>query len=305
MPSCSAPRLAAFALAALAFPPAHAETLGCTDVTALPATITAPGRYCLAVDATAAYTVSPVTIAASNVLFDCNGHTITLTGSAAPNGISVVGRHHVSVLGCHLSGFGRGIAFYETTAGTSHDNVVADNEVTRSRVSGIQMAGSSNLVERNRVSENVGGGGTGTYGILVSSPTSPADQHGLGNVVRGNTVSRFEPSAYVRSFGIYLVNVDETVLDGNAIVGLFSPIGTTGIAADAASRNNTARGNSILAPKGQPPGGTPMTSQADEGIRFSNPANACLDNVVGGYVLNIPDETDGAGGCVKQGNVEF
>src|SRR5688500_9105992 len=156
-------------LACLAPAPAAAETLTCTNITVLPASITVPGHYCINQKFAQNFTTAAFNIGASNVVLDCNDHAVVQTGTAAVSGVYVTNKSQVTVRNCALDGFGRGISFFETTAGLSRNNRVVDNEVRRSRLSGIQMAGSANLVDGNRVTENLGGTSAATYGILLTS----------------------------------------------------------------------------------------------------------------------------------------
>jgi hypothetical protein len=91
------------------------------SITTLPATISAPGVYCLVgnQDVNLA-TGNAITIAANNVQLDCVGQTINNTATA-PNGnavgIYLAGRKHVDVHNCRITGgFATGIQAYQNNA---------------------------------------------------------------------------------------------------------------------------------------------------------------------------------------------
>jgi hypothetical protein len=302
--------LAPLALLALHARPAAAETLTCTNVTVLPTTISAAGHYCLNSNFTQAFAASPVTINASNVVLDCNDHTITNSGTGVPNGITVNNQSQVTIRNCNISTFGRGIALYETVVGASRNNHVEHNDVRKSKVAGIQVGGSANLVEYNRISENVGGSGTYTYGILLNG----AGGIGVGNVVRNNIITNIAPSVYVRVTGIHILDVDNTLVANNTISALYPPrdLGTYGIVGGVNSLGDVAVGNTILSPTGSPPGGgggLTYDGANYDGILFTADPdtynrNVCRANVVGHFYSNITAEGATAG-CVTDGNTEF
>jgi parallel beta-helix repeat protein len=308
------------ALAALAFlvapallapAPAAAETLGCTTITSLPTTISVAGHYCLDQNFSAAYAAPAIQINANNVVLDCNDHFINNTAGTY-TGIIASNRQQVTVRNCAITNFQRGIAFFELAAGASRNNLVTGNRVQRARLSGIQMAGSANIVENNRVSDNVGSvSAAATYGILVSAF---ADADGVANVVRNNTITAIAPAVYVHAVGIYLIDVDNTAVVNNTISGLFPPLDKTvqGIVAAPGVLNNAAVGNTVLATTGDPPGGGGGISYGGGstiGISFeadpdTSNRNACRANVTGHWQVDIVAE-GATVGCVKDGNTEF
>jgi parallel beta-helix repeat protein len=303
------PALALLAAASLCGS-AAAETLTCTEIASLPATISTSGHYCLNANFSAAYASNAITIANNNVVLDCNDHTITQTGSALVTGITAGNRYNNTIRNCNLVGFNRGISLSENVAFTSRNNRVIGNDVRRSKLSGIQVAGTANVVEGNRVTENLGGASSYTYGILISSFNGV----GVGNVVRNNVVANIAPSVYVRVTGIYLLDVDNSAVVNNIVTALFPPmdLGVYGIVGSPGSLNNAAVGNTVLAATGTPPGGGGGISYGGasyDGIRFdadpdSVNRNACRDNVVGHFVSNILVESATAG-CVSSQNTTF
>jgi parallel beta-helix repeat protein len=308
-------RLSAAALAALlplaclAPAPAAAETLTCTNITVLPASITVPGHYCINQKFAQNFTTAAFNIGASNVVLDCNDHAVVQTGTAAVSGVYVTNKSQVTVRNCAFDGFGRGISYFETIAGLSRNNRVVDNDVRHSKLSGIQMAGSANVVEGNRITENLGGTSAATYGILLTS----FGDSGVGNVIRRNIVTHVAPAVYVDVVGIYLLDVDNTAVLDNTVTALFAPEGKTaqGIVGAATVLGTAAVRNNVLAAVGLPPGGGAITYGGTDsnGIRFNADPdtvnrNVCRDNVVGRFTSNILAETT-LNGCRKDANTEF
>ena len=290
--------------------PAAAETLTCTNIASLPTTITVPGLYCLNANFSGAYPSTALAINTSNVVLECNDHTITYTGTGGPNGIAGTNRSQVTVRNCNVSGFGRGIALGETVAGASRNNRIERNDVRGSKTIGIEIAGSANIIEGNRISENSGPATGATYGILVES----AGNAGVGNVVRNNTITNIAPATAVTIYGIYLLDVDNTALIGNTISALFPPTATSanGIWGGLNALGNAAVGNTVMAATGPPPGGGGgLTYDGTDlnGIRFTADPdtlnrNACRANVVGHFNVDILAES-ATNGCVKDANTEF
>jgi parallel beta-helix repeat protein len=300
---------ALLATAALAPAPAAAETLTCNNITSLPATISLPGHYCINQNYNGAYASPAILVNANNVVLDCNDHFINNTAGGV-TGVYAVNRQQVTVRNCGLTNFGRGIAFFETSAGASRNHLVTGNRVLRSRLTGIQMAGTANLIENNRVSDNVGGSAAYTYGILLTS----FDGNGVANVVRNNTVTHFAPALYVHTVGVYLMGVSNGAVLNNTISGLFPPLDKTsdGIVAFSDVYGTAAVGNTVLAVTGTPPGGGNGISYgggSTNGIRFeadpdTQKRNVCRFNVAGHWQTNILVESTSIG-CVKDGNTEF
>jgi hypothetical protein len=307
----SAPRAILAALAALSFlsPFARAETLTCTDLTALPATISAPGHYCLNADFSQVFTTAAINIAASNVELDCNGHAVTQAGTSGVAGVYASNRSQVTVRGCTLNNFGRGIAFFESGTHLSLDNRIVDNVLRGSQITAIQAAGSGNVVAGNHIAGNVGSpSGPTSYGILVTAYNSD----GIGNVVRNNEITRFVPNASVNPIGIYLLGVDGSTVADNHIDSLWPPTSRAsfGIYFGGVSVNGVAVRNHVFSASGAP-SGSPLTfpGAQSRGIYFEAIAgidsnNVCRDNVVGHWLTDI-EPVGSSGGCLKLDNVEF
>ena len=93
--------------------PARAETVNCTPIASLPATLSSQGVYCLKQDlSTAIASGNAITVAVNNVTIDCNGYK--LGGLAAgittrAYGIRADGRVNTVVRNCNVRGFFAGM----------------------------------------------------------------------------------------------------------------------------------------------------------------------------------------------------
>jgi len=187
--------------------------------------------------------------------------------------------------------------------------VIEHNDVRKSKLAGIQVAGASNMIDGNRITENAGSTSSYTYGVLLSS----FDSLGAGNVIRDNVISNIAPNVYVRVAGIQLLDVQNTTVQGNRISAMYPPLdlGVYGILGSPTVLGTAVIGNTILSATGSPSaggGGISYGGASYDGIRFdatvsSGNHNVCRDNVVGHFVSDITGET--TVGCVKDSNTEF
>lgn len=312
-------------LAVLACPPPAARAAAATDadhtsvciaIATMPRTISAPGHYCLDKDFRQVFVRTPIEVLVDDVLIDCNGHAIRHAEPGAYYGASgIVSYNHsrVTVRNCTLENFHVGIALHETDSGRSLHNRVTGNLVRRSRLAGILVSGSGNVIDGNRVTENVGHltqAGPVTYGIWLMGG---GGYRATGNAVRGNQVAAIAPAAYVDVVGIQLGSVTGTDLSGNHVAALFPPRGhlASGILADAGVRGTSASGNTVLAATSATPPPAPLLydGTSPDGIRFlaaptPDARNVCHGNTVGHFASNILAESP-TGGCVKAENTEF
>jgi parallel beta-helix repeat protein len=292
------------------------HTSVCIAIATLPTTISVPGHYCLDKDFRQYFARNAVEVLVDDVLIDCNGHAIgPVDNSAYYPATGIVSYNHarVTVRNCTLENFHVGIAFHETEYGKSLGNRATGNLVRRSRLAGILVSGSGNVVDGNRITENLGNlnsAGPVTYGIWLMGGSG---YRATGNVVRGNHVAGIVPFAYVDVVGIQLSDVTGTALSGNHVAALFPPRGHTasGIVADAGVRGTSASGNTVLAATSTtpPPAPLPYDGTSPYGIRFlafptQDAHNVCHDNIVGHFASNILAESP-TGGCIKAQNSEF
>lgn len=217
----------ALALSVLTIPPLRAETVACTSVTSLPATISTQGVYCLKSNLVTSMGTdhNAITIRADNVTLDLNGWRVD--GQAAGSGTLAVGifseAANVIIKNGIVRGFSYGIYLYGRGA------LVRDMLVDQNTFVGVYVAGGMGVViEHNRVIDT--GGSTATpnssaYGIFAESLSNYAtisnnivsgltamgngDEYGikalgLGSTVRDNVVSdTARPTGRGISYGIY------------------------------------------------------------------------------------------------------
>jgi hypothetical protein len=183
--------------AAVSLTPADARAAqsydNCTGfITALPATISTQGTWCLNKNlATNISSGAALTIDSHNVTIDCNDFRIASTNTAnsvRASGIYANARHRLVVRNCLVQNYHWGI----------------------------RLIGDSALVEDNRVE------GNNFIGIGVS---------GEGTVIRGNRVLDTGGTNYVwnpRAVGIYTAGESEIL--GNLVNGVFATAGTNAMA---------------------------------------------------------------------------
>jgi parallel beta-helix repeat protein len=163
---------ALIALGGLVAMPAHAETFHTcgTVINSLPAVISTQGVYCLTKDLTTSITSGyAVDIQTNNVTIDCNGYKIG--GLAGGVGSTAVGvrasatRLNIVVRNCGIRGYFYGISL---EGGAGH--MIEDNRLDNNLVSGIQVGGDNNRVQRNRVYDTGGAPGMdSSSGISASA----------------------------------------------------------------------------------------------------------------------------------------
>lgn len=116
-----------------------------------------------------------ISITADNVTLDCDGHSVT--GSGSGTGIDVGGRTGVTVKNCDVSGFRFGIAGGSTSSSTIEANHVHDNASPGEYSVGIGLwESSNNSISKNEVT------GNGDVGITLSEDSD-------SNTVTGNTLT--------------------------------------------------------------------------------------------------------------------
>ena len=196
--------------------PVGAETTQCTAITSLPYTISAPGAYCLTGDLTTAITSgNAITIAASSVTLDLNGHKLAGTGGAGTTAtaIEAEGKRYIVIRNGVIRGFMSAalfigsattdyvieditadrnlyIAFWLEGSGIFRHNVISNTGGTtfygaNAPAVGILTQKGSSVIHDN-VIMNVVGSGTGTgFGVRAVSPYSFVSGNRLGNMTIG------------------------------------------------------------------------------------------------------------------------
>jgi len=178
-------RLSLLILLAIFATSIQAETINCTPITTLPATITAQGIYCLTGNlATSQISGNAITINANNVTLDLNGWKVG--GQAAGTSTQANGifssANNVTIKNGIVRGFLYGI--YLGGSGVVVRDMLADSNT----YAGIYITGLGALVEHNQV-VNTGGStinnGVSAVGIEANGNSSIVSD----NMVAGITVA--------------------------------------------------------------------------------------------------------------------
>ena len=270
--------------------PARAESTACTVVSAFPATLSVPGRYCLDQDVSLAITtMAAIHVTADDVDLDCNHHVVRTTAPAGNNATGLRGigtRRNVRVRNCTFDGFETGVYL---DGGTTGGFRLQGNNVMRAGSYGLFLSGNGNLVEDNRVAFQRGG--SSIYPTALTMTGEP--NRAVGNVIRNNEFAVMQPEmpANAGSAAIYVRYQQGTLIEGNTITTILSRTGggSYGIISGFATEL-VVRGNVVLSPAA--PGVAPFDGGNYSGIFLQgddveDATNQCVDNVVGHFNGNI------------------
>jgi hypothetical protein len=211
---------------------ARAESVQCTPIDAVPATISAPGSYCLTGDLVsgAINPAAAITLASDDVTLDFNGHAISGPGGAnAGLGVYAIGRRNLRVRNGTLRGFSRSVLITDTLVGfppIQPSGASNRHEVSGMRVEGgvigIAVLGFLSSVHDNLVQDCT------QWGISASSDLT-AGKPG-GNEVRGNRVINTSAPAGSTTavYGIAASSLGGLVQD-NFVGGVHGPGTSAGI----------------------------------------------------------------------------
>ena len=195
--------------------PVHAETVDCTPVTSLPATIDTQGIYCLTANlATSQTSGYAIHITANNVTLDLNGWKVG--GQAAGTGTNTYGinsaANNVTIRNGIVRGFQYGIWL------TGRGAVVQDMLVDRNTTVGIYVNGQGGVVEHNQVVDT--GGSTASSNVQAVGIESDS-----GSVmITNNMVSGLTATGAGNEWGIYSGGANSTVRD-NVLNDTATPTG--------------------------------------------------------------------------------
>jgi len=245
---------------------AKAETINCTEITAIPMVITVQGVYCLKGNLATGLTVgNMIDIQANNVTIDFNGFKLGgLAGGAGTlaKGVFAQNRKNITIRNGAIRGFFYGISLEQSVAGISSGHLIEDMLLDGNRFEGIQVSGSNIVVRRNRV-VNTGSGTSGNqaFGIGVNAARNAVIADNLVSGTSENTTAR----------GIMVINSTLIEVRGNTILDTKDALGTGGIDIRVSS-DVTVIGNRILN----------VTTSADVGISTSSGVN-CIGNTIAGF----------------------
>ncbi len=122
---------------------AFAETINCTAINSLPATISVSGIYCLKTDLSTSLTSgTAITISTNNVTIDMNGLKLGGLGggiNSTAQGIFAKNRLSIEIRSGTIRGFGTGIFLQATPAGTGGGHIVRDMLIDGSGSTGVMF----------------------------------------------------------------------------------------------------------------------------------------------------------------------
>lgn len=258
-------------LAALALLASPSVAFACTEIDTFPATITAPGKYCLVADALVNLTSgAAVDIASHDVTLDCDGHQLTNLATAN-NGTSAAVRsnmrHNVVVKNCRIvGGWTNGIDMYQdnTKPNANFYNQVQDNYIAGPYWHGIRAFGSAIEVTGNTVYDIGGQLNNYAIGIRVGGSTTSSFRF---HIVRGNkVVGTNSPTS--AAYGIFSDNSVSSAFLDNGIAGTTAASGKNAIGLYVVGSHNRISDNHV----------TGIGSPTETAIQTSNNTTACFDN---------------------------
>jgi hypothetical protein len=211
----------ALAAVAASAPMAVAQT--CTTITAVPFTITEPGRYCLDADLqTSQASGAAVEIAANDVTLDLQGHTLSGLGAGVAtrtDGVHSLDRRRIVVRNGRIVGFFIGV--HLDIISDSGNHVVETLRFERNRWKAIKLEGFENIMQNNLVLDT-GGGGHHVDGVAACENQAGGSVQALNNTIINVGVG--EPDSSPDGMMLYCLN---SVAIGNRLVN----VGDSGIGA--------------------------------------------------------------------------
>jgi hypothetical protein len=200
--------LTASVLAAAVLPvtTVFAETLNCTPVTSLPATLSTQGIYCLTGNLADAITSgNAITITANNVTLDLNGWKVG--GQAAGTGTAAFGIYSTAANVTVKNGIVRG--FYYGIYLTGRGAVVRDMLIDQNTWGGILVQGEGTVIEHNQIVDTGGTtGGTNFNAVGIDSYDTS-----VGTRISNNTISGLNATGSGSEWGMYVGGTNSTASD--------------------------------------------------------------------------------------------
>ena len=263
-------RLYQLAALVLLASPAVAFAQNCTQITTVPATISTPGKYCLAKDATVNMASGVgINIVSHDVTLDCDGRQLNNTSTintATSIGIQSNNRHNIVIKNCRvIGGWSNGIDMYQdnTKPNTNFYNQILDNYVAGPLWHGIRAYGSAIEVIGNTVYDVGGKLNQYAIGIRVGGYVSGFRLH----VVTGNKVigTNSDTSA---AYGIFSDNTQSGAFLENGVAATTAAAGKNAYGLYIAGQYNRISDNHV----------TGVGSATETGIWTTNATTSCFDN---------------------------
>jgi hypothetical protein len=265
-------RLYLLAAAVLLASPAVSFAQNCTAITAVPTTITVPGKYCLAKDFTInSATAKAINIATNDVTLDCDGRmlkNLATANAGSSIGIFAQDRNNITIKNCRIiGGFTDGIAVLQNNAVNNKNYYIQiqDNYIAGPYWRGIYALGSAIEVTGNKVYDI--GGQLNQYAIGIRVGGSTVASAFKLHVVRNNTVVGTS-SQYSGAYGIFSDGTVSGAFTDNGIAGTTPGIGKIGYGLYVAGQHNRISDNHV----------TGIGAPAEYGVWTTNDTTSCFDN---------------------------
>lgn len=215
-------RLIAILVLALCAHATPALAQSCTTLTAIPATISASGNYCLARDFSITSTsAKAITINANDVTLDCDGHTLKNLATAdngSSTGVYVSSHNDITIRNCRIiGGFTNGIVATQVNsqANKTYYVTIEHNYIAGAYAYGILAYGSAIEISGNRIYDVGGQMSQAAFGIRVAATSTGGPKF---HVLRDNLIAG-TTSPYSNAFGIYSDNSVASLFLHNDVTG--------------------------------------------------------------------------------------
>lgn len=223
--------------------PASAETINCTAITSLPATISTQGVYCLRGHlSTNLASGAAITVATNNVTIDCNEFKLGNLAAGLQTqatGILANSRLNITVRGCGIRGFQTGVGL------TNGLYRVENNRFDHNTQTAVRVGGDGSVIRGNEIVDTGNSGAADVnrfYGIYAEGNVDIVD-----NLISGVVATNSGLTAR-HVYGIYGTEMHAGLVKDNRIRDL-APYGLLanrhGIYIQAGS-NNTLSGNTVV-----------------------------------------------------------
>ncbi len=232
-------QLIAAAIAAFIFAsPAEAETTICTEIPALPFTISAQGTFCLKKNLNIALaTGNAITVIAGNVTIDFNDFGISNTAPNAEDSIGIFARDrkNLTVRNGFIRSFGAGISLDETVENAAGYYLIEYMKITDSKLAGIVLEGDFAQARNNSIINTaVNSNNNLLSAIIIAAKDSSVYENNISGV-NGNQ----------NNVGIRIIQSDRVRLADNIINNIDGPEADIGIFVQQ-SDSVTFVGNKII-----------------------------------------------------------
>jgi hypothetical protein len=230
----------------LACSAARAEVTLCTEITAVPVVITAPGIYCLKSSLAYTGTTNAIAVGANDVVIELNGHVLDGSASSGAIGVSTYNMKNVTVRNGTIRGFRDGINLGGQGCNTAEKYLVENMRLESNVWHGAMVTGKASIVRRTTVIDT--GNGTGPTG----SSGSPRGLWvcGDGAQVTDNQVIDTVEVPGGSAHGIIIAGAIGAVVERNVISNsAFGPGNSTGIQLSGStlpSSRNSAIANRVV-----------------------------------------------------------